>query len=649
MIWGTTCLGRAVSPCGKGPPRIGAVRSRTMKTNLRRAVRTPIVLSSMETEPHFDRTRVEQVDRLLSVHRAARAVADSASDWWDRLSEAAGSVITQDTLDGFYRQALTAMQAVLGADEVSILMADADGDALITRASIGLGEDKTVALRIPAGQGMAGRVLASKEPLVVEDLATIRLVSPVLKQQGLRSVVAVPILSDRKILGVLHAGSRQTAHFTAADAELLGLLADRLSVAVERVRLFEEQRQLTKLANFLADTARIMAGASDLVATLEALADAALPTLGDLCLIDMADGEGGIQRLVARHVDATKQPLADRLRDEFPPVANGGHPAMEALRIGGPRWSSTMSDDFLRKTTRDEDHFRLTKELGFRSYLVVPISSADDVLGVLTMVSCTRALNERDLLLAEALARQVGTVVGKAQELERVSLTSRELQAALLPTQLADVAGLTIRPWYAAGSRALEVGGDFYDAFRLRNDEAWVVIGDVEGHDQKAAAVMSQLRSAVRMLALEARRPSDVISRLREAWEYLELPRMATILIGQIDPSTGQVVLASAGHPPPLVTGKGDAFFVPVKPAPPLGVAMGQQQSHSFVLERGQVLLFYTDGVLCERIWGIEEGMEVLRQSASVCEPDVDSLCKRVVGSLPAGDDDIALLAVHRD
>ena len=259
--------------------------------------------------------RSEQVEKFLSVQRAARAVADLAADWWRRLREAADTVVTDEALDRGLPPVPRRHEGGPGGRKRC-------RSCWPTRRRTPWSPERRSAwarrrpsnCSIPAGKGMAGSVLAPREPLVISDLSHVSLVSPVLREQGLRSVVAVPILSDKKVLGVLHAGSRHLDHFTDSDAELLGFLAERLAIALDRVRLFEEQRRLTRVSSFLAETARIMAGASDLTGALDELARAALPVLGDLCLIDVIDDDGTLKRIVARHVDPARQDLADRLR-----------------------------------------------------------------------------------------------------------------------------------------------------------------------------------------------------------------------------------------------------------------------------------------------------------------------------------------------
>ncbi|HUA95320.1 MAG TPA: SpoIIE family protein phosphatase [Acidimicrobiales bacterium] len=591
-----------------------------------------------------------QVERFLSVQRAARAMTSSAAEWWRELTKEADTAITAEALDSFYHRALVSMQRVLGADEVSVLLSDTEGTALVTRASIGLGEERPVQLHIPAGGGMAGRVFASSEPLIVPDLSAIELVSPVLREQGLRSVVAVPILNtDRESLGVLHAGSRQLGHFTASDAELLSFLAERVGVVIERVRLFEEQRHMAQVSAFLADTARIMAGASDLAATLDELAKAALPVIGDICLIDMLAEDGSLKRVVARHTDPSRQTQTDRLMDEFPPVITSRHPAAEVLRQGGTQWSATMPEEFMRATTHNEEHLALTKALGFRSYIAVPIATGAEALGTLTLVSCTRALTPDDVALSEGLALHVSSVIAKARQLDRESHTSRVLQEALLPVDLPTIPGLVIHTSYAAASHALNVGGDFYDAMHLPDGRAWLMIGDVEGHDRRAAAEMGQLRSAARTLAAGGQDPARVVDDLRRGWSEIGLTRTATVTVGTLDPEDGRLVLVSAGHPPPLLIARGTAAYLDVPTNMLLGMSGGPPAiSHEVDLARGDMLLLYTDGALQERAFGIELGMELLRKSVQDAERVPQIVCSTITDGLPDRPDDIALLAVMR-
>jgi serine/threonine-protein kinase RsbW len=340
--------------------------------------------------------------------------------------------------------------------------------------------------------------------------------------------------------------------------------------------------------------------------------------------------------------------LANRLRDEFAPDLGGGHPAADVLRLGGTRWSPTMSDEFLRAISTSEAHFQLTKTLGFRSYMVVPIADARETVGALTLVSCSRPLNRDDVTLAELLANHVGTIVAKAKHLDEASLTSRQLQAALLPEVPGFLPGVRLYASYSAASESLDVGGDFYDVVRTPGGPIWLVIGDIEGHDRRAAAQMGQLRSAIRTLILQGLAPEDVIDELRRIWLFLGLTKTATLFLGQLNSSTGQLATASAGHPPPLLVYGASADFLATAPSSLLGRNGLSAVRYDCCIPDGGLLLLYTDGALRERTHGVDDGMARLRTVALGAPSNPRSLCEQVISSVGAGDDDVALLAIMR-
>ena len=592
--------------------------------------------------------RWPDIERFVAARQAAHAVETSASALFTALLDAADSAFTDASLEELYQNALTAVQEVLGADSVAILLANEAGDRLVSRASIGLGQPRPVPLAISAGEGVAGRVLATRDPLIVDDLATVKLAWPTLQDEGIASLVAVPINSGDKVLGVLHVGSRKRAQFTLADAELLEFVADRVALALERVRLFEQQRQFADLSAFLAETSRITAEARDFAEALDRLAAAALPALGDICLIDVVDDDS-LVRLVAKHRDPARQPLADRLRREFAPDRSGPHPAAAVMRSGQVSWSSHMTDDFLRETTRDDDHYALTRQLGFRSYVAVPIQSDRSVIGTLTMVSCTRRFGAEDVKFAQALARQVGGVLRNAQQLDWATRTSQFLQEALLPGALPEVEGLTVVSRYEAASLSLDVGGDFYDLVVLEGGDVWFMIGDVEGHDRGAAALMGQLRSAARILAPRVASPGELIEELQKSWSTMQFDRMATALVGHVEPGLGTVTMACAGHYPPLLVRDQSAEFLQLPKSPPFGAAVRRPGDWSDTICPGDIFFLYTDGVVSDRSMGVERNLVHLKQAVLDGPLSLQAICDRVLSTRSNGQDDVALLALQRD
>ncbi len=196
---------------------------------------------------------------------AARAAGESASGWWLDLTMAAQAAVTPYALDLLTIQFITKVKEALGADAISLLVANEAEDELVARVAVGLNHEISVGISIPRGEGMAGQVLASRLPLIVSDLSGWTLISPALRESGMTSVVAVPIVHDDSVLGVLHAGSRLADRFDTADAELLGLVAERLAPAIARVRLLQAERDARRWAE---DRAHRLARLEDLTATL---------------------------------------------------------------------------------------------------------------------------------------------------------------------------------------------------------------------------------------------------------------------------------------------------------------------------------------------------------------------------------------------
>jgi serine/threonine-protein kinase RsbW len=299
----------------------------------------------------------------------------------------------------------------------------------------------------------------------------------------------------------------------------------------------------------------------------------------------------------------------------------------------------------------DEEHFRVVKALEFSSYMAVPLTVGRDVLGSLTLVSAGsgRRFGPEDLALAEELAGYVAAVVDKARRYQEQQDTAQILESSLLPAHLPDVRGATLAVRYQAGTRGVEAGGDFYDVVQLRSGTLWLLIGDVAGHDREAAAMMGHLRSVARALVGQVRRPSSLIRALQRSWSVLDFDRIATALFCRLDPVTGELRIASAGHPAPLLVSADGARFVPVVPAPPFGGPRSRVPEWRGILPRGDLLLLYTDGVIQDRDrqLTVDEGMSLLATVAASCAPDPDAVCDVVLATLGADRaDDVALLSV---
>jgi anti-sigma regulatory factor (Ser/Thr protein kinase) len=266
--------------------------------------------------------------------------------------------------------------------------------------------------------------------------------------------------------------------------------------------------------------------------------------------------------------------------------------------------------------------------------------------------SSARYLDHDDLDLAEVLARRVATAVENAEVFAAQRAAAEMLQHSLLPDRLPLVPGMSMTARYLPGGAGVDIGGDWYDVIALPDGTVGLAMGDVVGKGIPAASLMGQLRNALRAYARDGRHPAAVLEQLNDLLAEVDSPNhMATLVFGVFDPGTGELVLANAGHLPPLVCRPdGTADFLKCGPGLPLGALPDfRYRNTTFTIEPGSTLLLYTDGLVEGRQLPLDDGLEKLR-SCMIGQADSDNVCDVVLdGAMTGGTsrDDTALLAVR--
>ncbi|MGQ7750578.1 ATP-binding SpoIIE family protein phosphatase [Streptomyces sp. WC2508] len=346
------------------------------------------------------------------------------------------------------------------------------------------------------------------------------------------------------------------------------------------------------------------------------------------------------------------------------------YPAAEVVRTGRAIYLPSPEDYSRRYPVT----WPLASRFGRRSWAFLPLIVAGRTMGAWMAgfkhpVSFTP--DERSVLTTVArMLAQALTRTGVAETERELSLG---LQRSMMPTLGPDIPGMTVAARYIPTGGGLQVGGDWYDMIPLPNGRIALVIGDVQGHDVRAAGLMGQLRIALRAYAAEGHRPDAVLSRasrflsgLTDAYEDGEEtgPRFATCLYAETDPETGTLDIARAGHPDPVViTADGTAMIHQTEGGMPLGIETDADYPTSrLTLEPGETIMLCTDGLIetggHDMFSGWDRLRPVLEQQTADLEKLADALVQAVHGPTshyttgPLADrreDDIALLLLRCD
>ncbi|MER7408211.1 SpoIIE family protein phosphatase [Streptomyces sp. NPDC000070] len=249
-------------------------------------------------------------------------------------------------------------------------------------------------------------------------------------------------------------------------------------------------------------------------------------------------------------------------------------------------------------------------------------------------------------------------VTDHAEAAERLRASERRqretavtLQRSLLPQELEEPDDLRVAATYHPGGTEAAVGGDWYDVITLGGGRTALVIGDVMGRGVRAAAVMGQLRTAVRAYARLDLPPHEVLQLLDGLAAEIDPNQIATCAYAVHDPNEGKLVYASAGHLPILVRDENGTVLRADEPTgPPLGTGGWMHSSGSIPLGPGSTAVLYTDGLVERRDADLDEGIAALERALAGATGTPQVVCDRLVrsaGVTPDHDDDVAVLVLQ--
>ncbi|MGI5423321.1 PP2C family protein-serine/threonine phosphatase [Streptomyces sp. CA-179760] len=291
-----------------------------------------------------------------------------------------------------------------------------------------------------------------------------------------------------------------------------------------------------------------------------------------------------------------------------------------------------------------------------RPLLCVPLPTRRAPLGVLTLSPPGGRWDPDDAVMLIELTRRASIAIDNARRFEHNRDIAETLQRALL-TDLPTTPGLSLAARYLPATHGMNIGGDWYDAFRQRDGGLITVIGDVTGHGLHAAVMMSQLRTALRAYAVDGDSPGRLLTRLHRFLHHLQPDLYATAVIARFHPDEPTLTWAAAGHPPPVLRlPDGTVRTLDAKPGAMLGIPLTQEiADHTERVEPGSTLALYTDGLVERRAQGIDPGIERLAAAlggvrSAELDEDLEGSADRLLPPLLSDserDDDVCLLLCH--
>src|SRR6266851_4231249 len=438
---------------------------------------------------------------------------------------------------------------------------------------------------------------------------------------------------------------------------------------------------LTGRAGLLDRIGERLGSSLELDDTLSRVADTLVPQFADHCFIDLRT-ENGLVRKVQKNAGGWEPTGTGWAKVGEHVTYPRGHFCDLAIAQGETMLIEDLLEDEFQATTPES--LQATREAGMTSVIAAPLHLRGQDLGVLTLALSDLTVRDAqhysadDRDLVAAIASRVSVAVDNALLFEEERATALAFQTSLLPIKPPVLDGLEVAYRYVP-AKPLEthgqgiqtqVGGDWYDIIQLSAGRVGIVIGDVEGRGARAAAIMGQLRSALRAFAQDDKAPADILGRLddwlrkmtdeREEQDTDPLTASCTYLI--YDPWSRQRTIANAGHMSPLIVTDEDVTPLTIQHQGILiglrgmfpGLPTYREEDHN--LPAGSTLILYTDGLVDRRHRADGQGhyddtevFGMLSEAVkSVASESVAKIAEAAEHAVPGQiDDDVAILVIR--
>ena len=491
-------------------------------------------------------------------------------------------------LDEVLAHAAAQIKRLIDYEIFAVVLPEEGTNQMYFRFAIGHRPEVVDHWRFPVGEGIIGTAAATGQAIRVADVRKDPRYLNAL--DGVRSELAVPLLVHGRVIGVLDIESSQVDYFTPDQQNILTLVASRIGTAIENAKLFEHERNQAETLLLLNEVGR---EANSTLSVEEVLRRAAELTkrlidyqIFSILLYDETDK-------VFRHRVTVK--FGQRVQEKF------AVPAHEGI-VGAA--ASLRRPVVVPDVTLDPRYLMINPET--RSEMAVPMLNKNRVVGVMDLESPqlnyftpdhVQALSILASHLAVSIenARLYEQVASDEARMERDLSAARRIQGALLPRLPGPEFGLDIA---ARVVSSRELSGDLYDFLRYGPQELAIAMGDVSGKGSAAALYGAVAIGTLRSLVPQKHRPAEMLRAMNGFLGERRIEgRFMTLCYATWHRSRHKLRIANAGQAQPFLLHKGRCERIPLEGFPIGMFEDATYEQRSYILDAGDILVFYSDGV----------------------------------------------------
>jgi PAS domain S-box-containing protein len=475
-----------------------------------------------------------------------------------------------------------------------------------------------------------GEIIAAGKPLVVPVVSDEMMVDAakderhlgILREMGLHSVIVAPLVAEGEPLGAIEVFSSESRRvFSDDDAEVMTMLADRVAACISTLRRLGEERRQKQRLQFIGRAMQTVHESFDVTSTFGNLAELIVTQLADMAAVFRIEGDNTVRVVGAAHHDPAGDEIARSLVGVRVMHGDAEKRFVQALATRKPLIGRNLHPERLVKSVWPYLAAEI-RELQPHALVTIPLHSRGKTYGALIayQTAADRDFKSEDVEILVEVARHASVAMENAEVFEHERRMAETLQESLLPQSFPELDDMSFDAVYLPSSSEAQVGGDWYDAFRLPDGTVVVTAGDVTGRGVEAAVIMAKVRHFLAIAPSYDRDPAHVLDTVEAVLARRYPESIVTAFVGFIDPARRTMTYANAGHPPPILR-RSETVEEVRADGLPIGLRReaAPTPSQTIDLHDAKMLVVYTDGLVESRhdvLGGHRRLLSVLRRDA---------------------------------